>query len=124
MGPRAGLDGRKISSPPGFDPGPSTPYSVAIPTELPGPQDIVINAQNLHVKYPIFLPDFDENWNLLSSVSKNTQIPNFVKIRPVGAELSHEDRRTDMAKLIVAFSNFSSPPKKDIRNKRPKLSTS
>ena len=25
MGPRAGLDGRKISSPPGFDPGPSTP---------------------------------------------------------------------------------------------------
>ena len=28
MVPRAGLDGRKISSPPGFDPG---------PTELPGP---------------------------------------------------------------------------------------
>ena len=36
MGPRAGLDGRKISSPPGFDPGPSSPWSVAIPTELPG----------------------------------------------------------------------------------------
>ena len=31
MGPRAGLDGRKISSPPGFDPGPSSPLSVAIP---------------------------------------------------------------------------------------------
>ena len=38
MGPRAGLDGRKISSPPGYNPGPSSPYSVAIPTELPGPQ--------------------------------------------------------------------------------------
>ena len=38
MGPRAGLDGRKISSSPGFDPGPSSPYSVVIPTELPGPQ--------------------------------------------------------------------------------------
>ena len=38
VGPRAGLDGRKISSPPGFDPGPSSPQSVAIPTELPGPQ--------------------------------------------------------------------------------------
>ena len=38
MGPRAGLDGRKNSSPPGFDPGPSSPWSVAIPTELPGPQ--------------------------------------------------------------------------------------
>ena len=37
MGPRAGLDGWKISSPPGFDPGPSSPQSVAIPTELPGP---------------------------------------------------------------------------------------
>jgi len=30
MGPRAGLDGRKISSPPGFDPGPSFP-----PSKLP-----------------------------------------------------------------------------------------
>ena len=37
MGPRARVDGRKISSPPGFDSGPSSPYSVAIPTELPGP---------------------------------------------------------------------------------------
>jgi len=36
VGPRAGLDGRKVSSPPGFDPGPSSPLSVAIPTELPG----------------------------------------------------------------------------------------
>ena len=36
MGPKAGLDGRKISSPPGFDPGPSSPYSVAVRTELPG----------------------------------------------------------------------------------------
>ena len=39
MGPRAGLKGRKISSPPGFDPGPSSPWSVATPTELPGPQE-------------------------------------------------------------------------------------
>jgi hypothetical protein len=37
VGPRAGLDGRKISSTPGFDPGPSRPYSVAKPTELPDP---------------------------------------------------------------------------------------
>ena len=28
---------QKISSPPGFDPGPSSPLSVAILTELPGP---------------------------------------------------------------------------------------
>jgi len=37
VGPRAGLDWRKISSPPGFDPGPSSPYSVAIPTDQTPP---------------------------------------------------------------------------------------
>jgi len=37
VGPRAGLDGRKISSPSGFDPGPSSPKSVALLTELPDP---------------------------------------------------------------------------------------
>jgi hypothetical protein len=42
VGPRAGLDGRKISSPPGFDHGPSSPKSVAIPTELPAHILIVI----------------------------------------------------------------------------------
>jgi len=29
-----------------------------------------------------------------------------MKIRPVGAELFHEDRRTDGKKLIFAFRNF------------------
>ena len=37
VGLMAGLDGRKISSPPGFDHGPSSPYPITIPTELPGP---------------------------------------------------------------------------------------
>ena len=39
MGPRAGLDGLKISSPAGFDPGRSSPKSLDLPTELPGPQN-------------------------------------------------------------------------------------
>jgi len=30
VGPRAGLDGRKISSPPGFDPRPSSPQQTAV----------------------------------------------------------------------------------------------
>jgi len=38
VGPRASLDGQKISSPLGFDPGQSSPLSVAIPTELPDPR--------------------------------------------------------------------------------------
>ena len=40
LGPRAGLDGRKISSLPASDPGPSSLESVAIPTELPGPHSL------------------------------------------------------------------------------------
>jgi hypothetical protein len=34
-----------------------------------------------------------------------------MKIRPVGAELFHADRRTDMAEVIVAFRNFANAPK-------------
>ena len=46
MGPRADLDGRKNSSPPGFDAGPSSPKSVAIPTELPGPHIYEVFKKN------------------------------------------------------------------------------
>jgi len=46
VGPRAGLDGQKISSPPGLDPRPSSPLSVAIPTELPGPQIVKYSKIN------------------------------------------------------------------------------
>jgi len=35
-----------------------------------------------------------------------------MKIRPVGAELFHVDGQTDMAKLTVAFRNFSNAPTK------------
>ena len=38
VSPRAGLDGRKISPHRDSIPGTSSPWSVAIPTELPGPQ--------------------------------------------------------------------------------------
>jgi len=42
--------------------------------------------------------------------SKNNRVSNFMKIRPVGAELFHaggrKDVRTDMAKLLVAFRSF------------------
>jgi len=38
VGPRAGLDGRNMSYPTGFDAGPCSPKSVAIPTELPSPR--------------------------------------------------------------------------------------
>ena len=34
-----------------------------------------------------------------------------MNIRPVGAELFHEDGPTDMTKLTVAFLNFANAPK-------------
>ena len=44
-----------------------------------------------------------------------------MKIRQVGAELSHvdgrkRDRRTDMMKLIDVFRIFSNTPKKEVIN--------
>jgi hypothetical protein len=68
----------------------------------------------IHVKYPLFLSDIKENSIFPTDFRKNTQIPNFIKSHPVGAELFHADgqtnRRTDMTKLIVAFRNFSNAP--------------
>ena len=43
------------------------------------------------------------------------QIPNLLKIRPVGAELFYADgqadKQTGMMKLIVAFRNYANAPK-------------
>ena len=61
MGPRAGLDGRKISSPPGFDPGPSSPQSVEF--------DIRVFFENLSVQ---------------SSGVKHSKIDWPLKMGPVG----------------------------------------
>ena len=47
----------------------------------------------------------------LSRLLKNTQTSNFMKIRPMGAELFH----TDMTKLIITLRNFANAP-----TRRPK----
>jgi hypothetical protein len=39
---------------------------------------------------------------ILFRFSQHNQISNFMKIRPLGAELFHVDGRTDMMKLMVA----------------------
>jgi hypothetical protein len=51
---------------------------------------------------------------ILSTDFRKTEIPNFVKIRKVGTDVFHADRRTDMTKLIVCFRNFSNVPKNNI----------
>jgi hypothetical protein len=50
----------------------------------------------LHVKYPLFLSDFNETWIFSCDFSKNSQLPNFIRIHPVAAELfMRKDRQTD-----------------------------
>jgi len=51
---------------------------------------------DLHLKYSLTISvRFQWNLNFLNTFSKSTQIPNFMKMRPVGAELLHVDGQTD-----------------------------
>ena len=65
----------------------------------------------LHVKCPLILSDFNENRILKTNFRKNIQISNFMKIRPVGAELSQADGQTDMTKIMTALHNIANEPK-------------
>jgi hypothetical protein len=49
--------------------------------------------------------------DFLDRVLKKFQISDFIKIRPVGAELFDSDGLTDMTKVIVALRNFGKAPK-------------
>jgi hypothetical protein len=51
------------------------------------------------------------NLEFLDGFSKNTLMSNFMKIRPVGAGLFHEDGQTDMTKLMVVVRYFANAPK-------------
>jgi hypothetical protein len=39
------------------------------------------------VKYPLFLPEFNETLIFSTDFQKNSQLPSFIKIRLMGAEL-------------------------------------
>jgi hypothetical protein len=78
--------------------------------------NIIINVHSCSCKVPVALVRFWWNFNFQDRFSTNSQISNFMKIRPVGAELFHADGRTDsqtnMTKLTVTFRNFASSPNK------------
>jgi hypothetical protein len=70
--------------------------------------------KRLHVKYSLFVSDFKETW-IFSAYFRGgggeAQMPNLNEIFPVGVELSHVDKQTDM-KLIFAILNVAKAPKK------------
>ena len=57
-------------------------------------------------KVSIILDKIERNLNFLNRFMKNTRIPNFMKIHPVGAQLFHVDGQTDVMKLIVALHSY------------------
>jgi hypoxanthine-guanine phosphoribosyltransferase len=80
--------------------------------------------KRLNVKYSLFVSDFNGSGIFSTDFQKKIQIKNFIKIRPVGAELFHADRykdgrrtegrtdrQTDMTMLMVARRNFTKAPK-------------
>ena len=60
-------------------------------------RDIILNIFMYSRKVHVAVDRFYQNLKFSRQIfgKKNTQISNFIKIRPVGAELFHADRRTD-----------------------------
>ena len=61
----------------------------------------------MYVKYTVFLSDFNQTCIFPERFSKNPQILNLIKMCPLGSEVFHAERRTDVTKLILAFYNFT-----------------
>jgi len=70
-------------------------------------RDVITDVYRSSCKVPVIVVRFQRNYNFLDRFfSKNTQMSNFMKFRPVGAQLFYADERTDMTKLIVFFSQL------------------
>ena len=67
-------------------------------------------------KQPLFFSDFSEIRNFLNRYSKNTQISNFMKICPVGAELLQTEGQTATTTVTAAFRKFCEPARKWYRS--------
>ena len=68
--------------------------------------------KRLHVKYPLFLSDFNESWIFSTDFGKKkAQISSLIEIRSVRAEFLHADGQTEVTKPTVDFRNFAYAPK-------------
>jgi hypothetical protein len=57
-------------------------------------QYFITSIIGLHVKYPLFLSDFNKTLIFSADLKKKIQISTFLKIHPVGAELLLADGQT------------------------------
>jgi hypothetical protein len=65
----------------------------------------------LHVKYPLFLSNFNDAWTFSTDLKK---IPKYkISWKSVQWEPSYSTR-TDMTKLTVTFHNFANGPKNEM----------
>jgi hypothetical protein len=81
-------------------------------------RDILINVKSLHVKYPLFLSDFNKTWIfLIDFFKKNLKYQVSSKsFQSVPSRYVQTDGRKDgqmfMTKPIAAFHNFANAPNK------------
>ena len=71
------------------------------------------NNMGLHVKYPLFMSDFNETWIFFDKFSKstNTSFHENLSGRSRVVPCRRTDRWTGMTKLVVAFCNFAKVPR-------------
>ena len=74
------------------------------------------NSAKYKRKLPVVLSHFNEAWTFIGRYSTNPEISNFMKIRPVGAELLHADGPTDsgITLLTAVFRNYVTAPKNEM----------
>ena len=76
-------------------------------------RDVFTKVKSLHVKYQLFLSDFNETW-ISQQIFDKTSNTKFNQNTSSGSRVvpcRRKGRRTDMTKLIVAFRNFADAPK-------------
>jgi hypothetical protein len=65
----------------------------------------------IHVKYPLFLPHFNQPCIFLTDFGKILKL-RYIEIAPVTAKLLHAETQTEGHDEIVAFRNFENAPKR------------
>ena len=75
-------------------------------------QPDTINILRSSCKIPVINVRFKWNFNFLNIFSKDAEISNFMKIRPVEEESFHGDVQIDIRKLIAAVRNSANTPNK------------